>query len=260
MVSRQIKWFIDNSPQVIEPKSNRDTNIEKNDSSVNILKKLAHFLNLGSEPPQLMMELSFNYFTLFSLSIFVSTLSFSIFSLSQILRNLEVLYFRAFTIHTRIVWLGIIYAWAFSGTGSYLQRKSMTSRPSESRPADVPKKARPLGGFTGNPSPATRPPVSELESPKLKMTGTVLHWERTGRGSSCRERKMQKKAARGRAKGEEERRRWVESEAISVCPVGGSFCFAVRKERAFCFFYFGKEGTGFYALDGVHASTRMVLS
>lgn len=47
----------------------------------------------------------------------------------------------------------------------------MRRRPSERRPVDLRKKARPLGNLIGKPSPATSPPVSELESPKLKMRG-----------------------------------------------------------------------------------------
>lgn len=52
-----------------------------------------------------------------------------------------------------------------------LQRKSITSRPSHNLPVDRPKNKRPFGGLTGKPRPAASPPVSELESPKLKMTG-----------------------------------------------------------------------------------------
>uniref|UniRef100_A0A7C8ZGM1 Uncharacterized protein n=1 Tax=Opuntia streptacantha TaxID=393608 RepID=A0A7C8ZGM1_OPUST len=51
----------------------------------------------------------------------------------------------------------------------------MTRRPSERRPVDLPKKERPLGGLTGNPSPAASPPVSAFESPKLKITGGSSH-------------------------------------------------------------------------------------
>lgn len=54
------------------------------------------------------------------------------------------------------------------------QRKSITRRPSERRPVDLRKKVRPLGRQTGKPSPATSPPVSELESPKLKRIGGLL--------------------------------------------------------------------------------------
>lgn len=53
----------------------------------------------------------------------------------------------------------------------------MRRRPSERRPVDLRKKARPLGNLTGIPSPATIPPVSELESPKLNMTGIFLQLE-----------------------------------------------------------------------------------
>ena len=52
-----------------------------------------------------------------------------------------------------------------------LQRRSMMRRPSERRPVDLRKKVRPLGKLTGKPSPATSPPVSELESPKENITG-----------------------------------------------------------------------------------------
>jgi hypothetical protein len=59
--------------------------------------------------------------------------------------------------------------------GEHLQRRSISRRPSESLPVDLRKKVRPLGQSTGKPSPATSPPVSELESPKLKITGGLLH-------------------------------------------------------------------------------------
>lgn len=48
--------------------------------------------------------------------------------------------------------------------------KSMMRRPSEYLPAGAPKKVSPLGGGAG-PKAADNPPVSELESPKLKMAG-----------------------------------------------------------------------------------------
>lgn len=48
--------------------------------------------------------------------------------------------------------------------------KSMMRRPSEYLPAGIPKKVSPLGGGAG-PKAADNPPVSELESPKLKMAG-----------------------------------------------------------------------------------------
>lgn len=50
----------------------------------------------------------------------------------------------------------------------------MTRRPSERRSVGRRKKARPLGNLRLMPSPATNPPVSELESPKLKMIGGFL--------------------------------------------------------------------------------------
>lgn len=52
-----------------------------------------------------------------------------------------------------------------SWEGEYLQRRSMTRRPSDKRPVDLWKKERPLGGLMGKPSPEASPPVSELESP-----------------------------------------------------------------------------------------------
>ena len=48
--------------------------------------------------------------------------------------------------------------------------KSMMRRPSEYLPIGIPKKVSPLGGGAG-PKAAERPPVSEFESPKLKMAG-----------------------------------------------------------------------------------------
>lgn len=50
----------------------------------------------------------------------------------------------------------------------------MSKRPSDNLPVDVWKKERPFGGLIGKPSPASRPPVSEFESPKLKITGGFL--------------------------------------------------------------------------------------
>ena len=70
----------------------------------------------------------------------------------------------------------------------------MRRRPSERRPVDLRKKVRPLGERTGNPSPATKPPVSELESPKLKMTGgRRVHWEKTREGGRRRRRRKVKR-------------------------------------------------------------------
>lgn len=60
-----------------------------------------------------------------------------------------------------------------------LQRKSMINRPSHNRPVGLWKNVRPFGGPITNPSPAESPPVSELESPKIKMTGVSAHWDTT---------------------------------------------------------------------------------
>jgi len=51
------------------------------------------------------------------------------------------------------------------------QRKSMVRRPSQNRPVGRGKKARPSGRVRCHPLAAAMPPVSELESPKLKSTG-----------------------------------------------------------------------------------------
>lgn len=51
------------------------------------------------------------------------------------------------------------------------QRKSMARRPSQNRPVGRGKKARPSGRVRCHPLAAAMPPVSELESPKLKSTG-----------------------------------------------------------------------------------------
>lgn len=48
----------------------------------------------------------------------------------------------------------------------------MTRRPSEKRPAGLWKNVSPLGGGAW-PNAAERPPVSELESPKLKIAGKL---------------------------------------------------------------------------------------
>nr|GLL35379.1 hypothetical protein GW17_00061824 [Ipomoea trifida]GMD47021.1 nitrate transporter [Ipomoea batatas] len=56
--------------------------------------------------------------------------------------------------------------------------KSRMRRPSQKRPAGAPKKVSPLGGGAW-PNAAERPPVSELESPKLKMAGKVQLLEQT---------------------------------------------------------------------------------
>ena len=52
--------------------------------------------------------------------------------------------------------------------------KSMTRRPSQYLPAGEPGKVIPWGGPAW-PKAAERPPVSELESPKLKIAGK-WHW------------------------------------------------------------------------------------
>lgn len=54
------------------------------------------------------------------------------------------------------------------------QRKSITSRPSPSRPVPLWKNVMPWGRPTGRPVPARTPPVSELESPKLIRMGLIL--------------------------------------------------------------------------------------
>jgi len=51
------------------------------------------------------------------------------------------------------------------------QRKSMVRRPSQNRPVGRGKKARPSGRVRCHPLATAMPPVSELESPKLKSTG-----------------------------------------------------------------------------------------
>lgn len=48
----------------------------------------------------------------------------------------------------------------------------MTKRPSQYLPAGFLKKVSPLGGDAA-PKAAERPPVSELESPKLKIAGKL---------------------------------------------------------------------------------------
>ncbi|CAK9174817.1 unnamed protein product [Ilex paraguariensis] len=93
-----------------------------------------------------------------------------------------------------------------------MNRKSITRRPSESRPVDLPKKVRPLGRLTGKPSPATSPPVSELESPKLNITGDFVHRQRTVSG---RERKTKRRVSVKKWVGVERRESEV-SEAIGI--------------------------------------------
>lgn len=66
-----------------------------------------------------------------------------------------------------------------------------------------------MGELTGKPSPATSPPVSELESPKLKMTGGFLHGEAAEPGREQRiteETKKKKKKEMMLEKREEKRR------------------------------------------------------
>lgn len=74
-----------------------------------------------------------------------------------------------------------------------LQRKSRIRRPSERRPVDLRKKDRPFGKLIWNPSPETSPPVSELESPKLKMIGGFLHQQWTEYGKEARTIQMRRK-------------------------------------------------------------------
>lgn len=54
----------------------------------------------------------------------------------------------------------------------YVPMKSIISRPSENRPAGAWKKVSPLGKGAC-PKAADSPPVSEFESPKLKMAGKL---------------------------------------------------------------------------------------
>lgn len=62
--------------------------------------------------------------------------------------------------------------------------KSITRRPSEYRPAGEWKYVSPLGGGAC-PNAADKPPVSEFESPKLKMAGNShLVMDMVGLGSS----------------------------------------------------------------------------
>ena len=87
----------------------------------------------------------------------------------------------------------------------HLQRKSIRSRPSDKRPVDLWKKERPFGRLMGKPSAAASPPVSELESPKLKIMGLFLHCEATGPNI---ERRSRSNEERIRA------REWERGEAI----------------------------------------------
>lgn len=54
----------------------------------------------------------------------------------------------------------------------YVPMKSMTRRPSEARPAGLPKYVMPNGPCCAGKA-AQKPPVSELESPKLKTAGNL---------------------------------------------------------------------------------------
>ena len=49
----------------------------------------------------------------------------------------------------------------------------MIKRPSEKRPDGLRKNVCPLGGPSGKAIPAAKPPVSEFESPKLKIAGKL---------------------------------------------------------------------------------------
>lgn len=65
--------------------------------------------------------------------------------------------------------------------------KSSNRRPSENRPAGERKYVSPLGGGAC-PNAADKPPVSEFESPKLKMAGKLhLATDTAGLGSNATE-------------------------------------------------------------------------
>jgi hypothetical protein len=96
---------------------------------------------------------------------------------------------RPFDIHTLINKKKKKEKW---GGVRHLQRKSIRSLPSDNLPVDLWKNVRPLGRLTGKPSPATSPPVSELESPKLKIIGGFLHWEATEVKNNGRRRRRRK--------------------------------------------------------------------
>ena len=89
-----------------------------------------------------------------------------------------------------------------------LQRISMMRRPSERRPVDLRKKVQPLGKLTGKLSPPTSPPVSELESPKEKITGAWWHWERTGFGREMRSHRRRRKKKWGGGRRPESSGEW----------------------------------------------------
>lgn len=98
---------------------------------------------------------------------------------------------------------------------AHLQRKSIRRRPSDKRPVDLPKKVRPLGRSTGKPSPAKSPPVSELESPKLKITGGFLHWAATGLARKQTQRPKNKNEEMKRSC-EKWRRWWCEAMRVRI--------------------------------------------
>lgn len=56
----------------------------------------------------------------------------------------------------------------------YIHRKSIIRRPSHNLPDGLWKNVRPVGRPNLRPSPSEKPPVSEFESPKLKITGFWL--------------------------------------------------------------------------------------
>ena len=60
-----------------------------------------------------------------------------------------------------------------------LPRKSMIKRPSQNRPDGLRKYVCPLGCPIGKAIPAAKPPVSEFESPKLKIAGILKSAELT---------------------------------------------------------------------------------
>lgn len=62
--------------------------------------------------------------------------------------------------------------------------KSMVRRPSLYRPTGMPKKVRPKGGGTAE-KRAESAPVSELESPKLKIAGKSHEGSERALAESC---------------------------------------------------------------------------
>lgn len=90
--------------------------------------------------------------------------------------------------------------------------KSIMRRPSQYLPLGIPKKVSPLGGGAG-PKAADSPPVSELESPKLKMAGKSQgEVEVESDGSRKQSAKMREKMGREAisVEGEDERERGIE--------------------------------------------------